>query len=245
MLGGGAWDGFIEKFEKEVPDFSKHKDKIIRAGYVDDEDLEVLYSNAEWFVYTSQYEGFGMPPLEAMACGTAVITSNNSSLPEVVGDAGIMIDWDSDEQHVAAYEKYYFDKKFRDKMAKKGLERSKQFSWEKAADIIVEQFKKCPENPNRTSLILQNLYNSPAKAEKIKVKLFGFLPLAKIRKDEMSCKLNLFGFLPLYKRKQVGGRKVYKFLGLPVFKVRHMANGITTKYYVLGLPVLKINRKKI
>ncbi len=244
VLGGSAYEGFIEKFEKELPEFKKYKDKIIRAGYVDDEDMNALYSNAEWFVYTSQYEGFGMPPLEAMACGTAVITSNNSSLPEVVGDAGIMIDWDSDEQHVAAYEKYYFDKKFRDKMAKKGLERSKQFSWEKAADIMVEQFKKCPENPNRTSFILQNLYNSQAKTEKIKVKLFGFLPLAKIRKDEMSCKLNLFGFLPLYERKQVGGRKVYKFLGLPVFKVRKMANGITTKYYVLGLPVLKISRKK-
>lgn len=245
VLGGGAWDGFIERFEKEVPDYAKYKDKIIRAGYVDDEDMNALYSNAEWFVYTSQYEGFGMPPLEAMACGTAVITSNNSSLPEVVGDAGIMIDWDSDEQHVAAYEKYYFDKKFRDKMAKKGLERSKQFSWEKAADIMVEQFKKCPENPNRTSFILQNLYNSQAKTEKIKVKLFGFLPLAKIKKSSVSYKLYLFGFLPLYERKQVGGRKVYKFLGLPVFKVRKMANGITTKYYVLGLPVLKISRKKI
>jgi hypothetical protein len=245
VLGGGAWDGFIEKFENEVPDFSKYKDKIIRAGYVDDEDMEVLYSNAEWFVYTSQYEGFGMPPLEAMACGTAVITSNNSSLPEVVGDAGIMIDWDSDEQHVAAYEKYYFDKKFRDEMAKKGLKRSKQFSWQKAADIIVEQFKKCPENPNRTSFILQNLYNSQAKTEKIKVKLFGFLPLAKIKKSPVSYKLYLFGFLPFLKYKQTNGRYQWKIFGLPIFKTRHMANAITTKYYIFGLPVLKISRKKI
>lgn len=63
---------------------------------------------AEWFVYTSQYEGFGLPPLEAIACGCPVIVSNNSSLPEVVGDSCIMIDYDSDEQHIEAYEKYYF-----------------------------------------------------------------------------------------------------------------------------------------
>ncbi|MFQ6726808.1 MAG: glycosyltransferase, partial [Alphaproteobacteria bacterium] len=89
-----------------------------------------------------QYEGFGMPPLEAMKCGCPVITSNNSSLPEVVGDAGIMIDWDSDEQHITAYEKYYFDKKYRDSMAKKGLERSKQFSWDKTVDIIINDINK-------------------------------------------------------------------------------------------------------
>ena len=100
--------------------------------------MAALYSGAEWFVYTSQYEGFGLPPLEAMKCGCPVITSNNSSLPEVVGDAGIMIDWDSDEQHIAAYEKYYMDKKYRDEMAKKGLEHAKIFSWEKTVDIIIK-----------------------------------------------------------------------------------------------------------
>lgn len=141
ILGGSAWQGFIEKFEQEVPDYKQYADKIIRAGYVADGDLDVLYSNAEWFVYTSQYEGFGMPPLEAMACGCPVITSNNSSLPEVVGDAGIMIDFDSDEQHIKAYEKYYFDDGYRQQMARKGLERSKLFSWTAAANIIVKQMQ--------------------------------------------------------------------------------------------------------
>ena len=122
------------------------KNRIIRAGYIDDEDLAPLYSGAEWFVYTSQYEGFGLPPLEAMACGCPVITSNSSSLPEVVGDAGIMIDWDSDEQHIQAYEKYYFDKKLRAKMSKKGLERSKLFSWEKTVDVIVSKIISDMEN---------------------------------------------------------------------------------------------------
>ena len=231
VLGGGAYEGFIERFEKEVPDYAKYKDKIIRAGYVDDEDMNALYSNAEWFVYTSQYEGFGMPPLEAMACGTAVITSNNSSLPEVVGDAGIMIDWDSDEQHVAAYEKYYFDKKFRDKMAKKGLERSKQFSWEKAADIMVEQFKKCPNNPNRTSLLI----DTPLKNS---IKPSG-------NNQAIKTMFKLFNFLPIFSYKRVGGRNQWKIFGLPIFKMRHMANGITSKYYILGIPVLKVSKKSV
>ena len=100
-----------------------------------------MYSGAEWFTYTSQYEGFGLPPLEAMSCGCPVITSNNSSLPEVVGDAGIMIDWDSDEQHIEAYEKYYFNRELRAEFAQKGLERAKQFSWEKCVDVMVTIFK--------------------------------------------------------------------------------------------------------
>ncbi|MBQ3785121.1 MAG: glycosyltransferase [Alphaproteobacteria bacterium] len=153
ILGGGAWDGFIEKLEKEVPEYKKYTDKIIRAGYIDDEDLAALYSGATFFVYTSQYEGFGMPPLEAMKCGCPVITSNNSSLPEVVGDAGIMIDWDSDEQHIAAYEKYYFDKKYRDSMAKKGLERSKQFSWNKTVDIILNKMEEIEKLKNNQPLV--------------------------------------------------------------------------------------------
>ena len=142
ILGGGSWKGFIEKLENEVPDFDKYRDKIIKAGYIDDEDLAPLYSGAEWFVYTSQYEGFGLPPLEAMSCGCPVITSNNSSLPEVVGDAGIMIDWDSDEQHVQAYEKYYFNSEIRNDFAKKGLERAKLFSWEKCVSEMVSVIKK-------------------------------------------------------------------------------------------------------
>ncbi len=126
---------FKEEFDTLI---SKYGNKIIKLGYVDDEDVPYLYSMSEWFVYTSEYEGFGLPPLEAMACGCPVITSNNSSLPEVVGDAGIMIDWDSDEQHIEAYEKYYFDKEYRKEMSKRGLERSKLFSWEKCTNKMLE-----------------------------------------------------------------------------------------------------------
>lgn len=140
VMGGGRWDSFVKELKKNgVVWNSKY---IVRTGYIDDEDLPVLYSNAEWFVYTSQYEGFGLPPLEAMQCGCPVITSNNSSLPEVVGDAGIMIDWDSDEQHVEAYEKYYFNEELRKKNSRKGLERAKLFSWKKTVEKMVETMKK-------------------------------------------------------------------------------------------------------
>lgn len=138
VMGGSAWDSFAEALKKEG--LAWNSETIIRAGYVDDEDLPALYSNAEWFVYTSQYEGFGLPPLEAMKCGCPVITSNNSSLPEVVGDAGIMIDWNSDEQHVKAYERYYFDEPLCKENSRKGLERAKMFSWGKTVDKLMESF---------------------------------------------------------------------------------------------------------
>lgn len=139
VLGGGQWDTFIAKLDAEIKNQEDYKDKIVKIGYVDDEDLAALYSGAEWFVYTSQYEGFGMPPLEAMSCGCPVISSNSSSLPEVVGDAGIMVDYDSDEQHIAAYEKYYFSEDLRKENAAKGLERAKNFSWEKTGKIILDK----------------------------------------------------------------------------------------------------------
>ena len=141
-LGGGADMKFLPTLQANIKNLNEYKDKILILGYVDSADLAPLYSGALFFVYTSQYEGFGLPPLEAMSCGSAVITSDNSSLPEIVGDAGIMIAYDSDEAHIKAYEKYYFDENFRKENAKKGLERSGLFSWQKCADIMVNKMKQ-------------------------------------------------------------------------------------------------------
>ena len=88
------------------------------------------------------YEGFGLTALEAMACGTPVVTSSTASLPEVVGDAGISIDWDSDEQHVKAYEDYYFNDNLRRTNAEKGLMRAKLFSWKNTTDIMIKEMLK-------------------------------------------------------------------------------------------------------
>ena len=143
VLGGAHWDRFISILENEIGSLDKNiKSRILKIGYVDDSDQAALYSGALFFVYTSQYEGFGLPPLEAMSCGTPVITSNNSSLPEVVGNAAIMIDYDDDEAHIKAYESYYYNENLRQENSKKGLERAKLFSWEKCADIMITEMKR-------------------------------------------------------------------------------------------------------
>ena len=139
VMGGGQWEKFKEELAKVIDNLSEYKDKIIKIGYVQDEDLPILYSNAEWFVYTSQYEGFGLPPLEAMSCGCPVIVSNSTSLPEVVGDAGIQINYDSDEEHVEAYEKFYFNPELRAEYSKKGLLRASIFSYKKTADELLSK----------------------------------------------------------------------------------------------------------
>ena len=135
-LGGSQWNIFIRQLEQEIDNFTIYRDKIVGLGYIEDEDVNILYSNSLFFTYISQYEGFGMPPLEAMQAGTPVITSNNSSLPEVVGDAAIMIDYDSQEQCIKAFEDLYFNEDLRKYYIKKGFERAKLFSWEKTVKIM-------------------------------------------------------------------------------------------------------------
>jgi glycosyltransferase involved in cell wall biosynthesis len=140
-LGGPSGDLVIKSFNEKIENFNVFSNKIVRLGYVDDEDGNTFYSNALFFTYISQYEGFGMPPLEAMQAGVPVITSNNSSLPEVVGDAAIMIDYNSEEQCIKAFEDLYFNEDLRKQYIQKGIKRAKMFSWEKTAAKIVEVMK--------------------------------------------------------------------------------------------------------
>jgi glycosyltransferase involved in cell wall biosynthesis len=115
---------------------------VIFTGYVPDEDLPALYNAADLFVYPSLYEGFGLPPLEAMQCGTPVITSNTSSLPEVVGDAGIMVNpYDVDELANKMYE-VLTNGGLREELSKKGLERAKLFSWKKCAEEHLKVYEE-------------------------------------------------------------------------------------------------------
>jgi glycosyltransferase involved in cell wall biosynthesis len=106
-------------------------------GVVRDEDLPELYNCADLFVYPSLYEGFGLPPLEAMACGIPVITSNTSSLPEVVGDVGIMVDTTDVNSLCEAMHSVLTNKELWSRMSNMGRERSKLFSWEIAAKEIL------------------------------------------------------------------------------------------------------------
>ncbi|WP_461246051.1 glycosyltransferase family 4 protein [Treponema sp. R6D11] len=137
-LGGSQWNKFILQLENEIEHFNEYRDKIAGLGYVNDSDVNVLYSNSLFFTFISKYEGFGVPPLEAMQAGTPVITSNSSSLPEVVGDAAITIDPDSEDQCIKAFEDLYFNEGLRKTYIEKGLERAKLFSWEKTANKMKE-----------------------------------------------------------------------------------------------------------
>jgi len=133
-LGGGQWLDYFNQFLNSLSEFSYYRNKIILLGYINDEDVNILYSNSMFFVYLSQYEGFGIPPLEAMQAGTPVITSNNSSLPEVVGDAAITITYNDEEACIKAFENLYFSEELRKYYIEKGIERAKLFSWEKTFD---------------------------------------------------------------------------------------------------------------
>ena len=110
-------------------------------GYIPDKDMPKLYSGAELFIYPSLYEGFGLPPLEAMACGCPVITSNVSSLPEVVGDAGITADPRDFSNFASIIYNISKDKKLKIALKIKGLERAKRFSWEISARRILAIFQ--------------------------------------------------------------------------------------------------------
>ncbi|MGB9631692.1 MAG: glycosyltransferase family 4 protein [Chloroflexaceae bacterium] len=109
-------------------------DSIHFTGFVADEDLAALYSGATAFVYPSLYEGFGLPPLEAMSCGCPVITSNCSSLPEVVGTAGLQVDPYDVPALTAAMERLITDPALADDLRHRGLERSRGFTWQRCIE---------------------------------------------------------------------------------------------------------------
>ena len=135
VLAGGVWEKFKKELTDTIGDFDQTKIEVL--GYVKDEDLPNLYSNALMFIYPSLYEGFGLPVLEAMKCGCPVITSNVSSLPEVIGQAGIQINPKNDEELINAYEKMYYDSFFRELCIERGLIRAKNFSWGKCASELL------------------------------------------------------------------------------------------------------------
>lgn len=139
---GGSKDrrfypGLVRKIEKLLL-----KDRVVFLGYVSDEDLPRLYSEAEALVFPSLYEGFGRPPLEAMACGCPVVVSNAASLPEVCGDAAYYVDPYNAEGIAEGVYKVLTDENLRNRMIQKGLERVKLFSWEKAAREVLQVFEE-------------------------------------------------------------------------------------------------------
>ncbi len=119
--------------------------EVVFTGFVPDEDLPALYSAARLFIFPSLYEGFGLPPLEAMACGTPVVASNTSSLPEVIGKAGILVNPLSIKEMVEAMMRVLASNTLQMEMHQKGLERTKRFSWEKTAQETLKVYHQLIE----------------------------------------------------------------------------------------------------
>ncbi|WP_313996886.1 glycosyltransferase family 1 protein [uncultured Paenibacillus sp.] len=130
LVGGLAWKSneLVEEIRA-----SEYADDIVITGYVKDEELPVLYRNAEMFVYPSLYEGFGLPVLEAMACGVPTVTSNISSMPEVGGDAAVYCDPYEIDSIAEALEKVLCDPTLRTNLAKRSVERANSITWNKTA----------------------------------------------------------------------------------------------------------------
>lgn len=129
-----------------MPDYTKqyesHRD-VRFLGEVPHSDLPKLYREARIFVYPSLYEGFGLPPLEAMASGTPVICSNAASLPEVVGDSALLFNPENPGQLAEQISGLWGDETRRKEFARKGIERAKRFSWKTCAREIAEVYRQC------------------------------------------------------------------------------------------------------
>ncbi len=118
------------------------RDRIRFCGFVSDADLLHLYNACELFVFPSFYEGFGLPPLEAMACGRAVVCSNTSALPEVVDGAAILFDPQSVDEMARAMADVLLDPQLRTRMERLGLQRAGHFSWQKSAQKTLDVFQE-------------------------------------------------------------------------------------------------------
>lgn len=144
VIAGGK--GWLYNDVFETVERLKLEQDVIFTGYIPESDLPLIYNLADLFVYPSLYEGFGLPPLEAMACGVPVITSNVSSLPEVAGDAALLVDPCNVPAIAGLIEQVLGNNGLREKMIEKGFERAGKFSWEDAAKKTMTVYREVVEN---------------------------------------------------------------------------------------------------
>ena len=137
IVGKKAW-----MFDEILKTALEGSDDIVFTDYVSEEDLVRLYNAAACFIYPSFFEGFGIPPLEAMACGTPVAVAQATSLPEVVGDAGLYFDPYSEDEIAESIHRMITDAKLSGDLKERGLMQAKKFSWAGSAKIIVDTYMK-------------------------------------------------------------------------------------------------------
>jgi glycosyltransferase involved in cell wall biosynthesis len=139
LIGGKGW--LYDEVFARVEALNLNSE-VHFVGYVPAEDLAWWYNAADLFVYPSLYEGFGLPPLEAMACGTPVITSTSSSLPEVVGQAGQLVDPTDIQALAMAMERALADAELREEMQAAGLLQARRFSWRETAEGTANSYRR-------------------------------------------------------------------------------------------------------
>ncbi len=139
LAGGPGW--LYEETQQLVTKLKIEK-KVRFLGRVSELELITLYSMADVFAFPSFFEGFGVPPLEAMACGAPVITSNTSSLPEVVGDAALLIDPYNTSELAQAMIRLLEDEKLREELQQKGYARAQLFTWPKSASKMLSVYQQ-------------------------------------------------------------------------------------------------------
>lgn len=137
----GMRDWLAESLDKIVTPLEK-RGQVRRLGYVPDEDLPLIYAGAYAFAFPSLYEGFGLPPLEAMASGVPVLSANRSSLPEVVADVALLVDPEDVEAITAGLERLLLDEDFRSAARQEGLVRASQFTWSVCVDQTVAVYRQ-------------------------------------------------------------------------------------------------------
>ncbi|PKG98949.1 glycosyltransferase [Paraglaciecola sp. MB-3u-78] len=157
LTGMNGWK--LDRLKDELNKWPQIIERVIFTSFVDELDLPALYSGAEAFIYLSYYEGFGLPPLEAMSCGIPVISSNSSSLPEVVGDAGILVAANDFLGASVALNSITNSKDLRNKLSAKSLERAKLFSWHKFGQEFIQQLDKTHEQVAPYLSIITICYN--------------------------------------------------------------------------------------
>lgn len=143
LAGGKGW--LCDDIFEQITQLRLDGDVVITGYIVDEEDVAALMNGADLFVYPSIYEGFGLPPLEAMCCGAPVITSTASSLPEVVGDAAILVNPYDVGQMTEAMHRVLTDEVLQRDMRRKSSERAKIFSWEKTAKETLRAYEQVCE----------------------------------------------------------------------------------------------------
>ena len=140
LMGNAGWQ--MHKIRNALEECSDVKERIVFTGHVQDRDLASLYSGAIVFVYMSLYEGFGLPPLEAMQCGVPVLTSNTSSLPEVVAYGGQMLDPTDADGFCQTVLRLVNNPEERRHWGKRALERASEFSWSRTIDHLVSAYQE-------------------------------------------------------------------------------------------------------